>query len=397
MAPRIYNVDPRGRGPLVDFMVAALEASGCRVIYRPPPDKAPYQITFEDPEGQRQGIIAYAFTANTRVTRNRPGDEHRFQLKYGSKDGNLHELWQDSTGLYTTLLVGINTEQGFFVGADPVLHSPTRLFISIEFKQEHVDRIAKDGWFAWERIRRTATAEPLEVLVGGRPEHFLRYVRFERAAFGEDQGHRKMLADDAGSGLRLPEIIAPGAAGIVPPAAATMHALVKEFQMTEGEVLDLIQATPRLGMAVWGSVAEVHLERLLAQVPGVTDCARLTGEGKQDVSLRFEGSRPLTVECKNVSRDLTRSGLVKMDFMRTRHSKNDECSRFYGARDFDLVAACLHPVSRDWYFKFSLTSSLDPHPKSMCASIGKLSNNVRIDDRWSCDPREALRAAARSG
>jgi len=56
------------------------------------------------------GIVAYAFLANSKPTKNRPPDEHRFQLKYGSKDDRLHELWQDPFGLYTTLLVGINPE-----------------------------------------------------------------------------------------------------------------------------------------------------------------------------------------------------------------------------------------------------------------------------------------------
>ncbi|MCG6897660.1 MAG: hypothetical protein LJE60_11225 [Thiocapsa sp.] len=73
-----------------------------------PPNEAPFRLTFEAPDGERMGILAYAFLANARATRNRPCDEHRFQLKYGSKDGQLHELWQDPFQLYTTLLFGIN-------------------------------------------------------------------------------------------------------------------------------------------------------------------------------------------------------------------------------------------------------------------------------------------------
>ena len=42
------------------------------------------------------------------------------KVKYGSKDGRLHRLWQDPFGLSTTLFLGINAEEGFFVGADPV-------------------------------------------------------------------------------------------------------------------------------------------------------------------------------------------------------------------------------------------------------------------------------------
>jgi hypothetical protein len=71
-------------------------------------------------------VPAHSFLANQVLTKSRPANEHRFQLKYGSKDGKLHQLCQDTFGLYTTLLVGINPKRGFFVGTDPVLDSPTR-------------------------------------------------------------------------------------------------------------------------------------------------------------------------------------------------------------------------------------------------------------------------------
>src|SRR4051794_26453837 len=139
-------------------MLDALKGEGCKLLYVPPANRAPFRITFETPAGERMGIVAYAFTANSKRTRNRPEDEHRFQMKYGSGSenggGRLHELWQDPYGLYTTLLVGIDIERGMFVGADPVLHNPTKLFISVEFKRAHATAIKADGWHTWERERR---------------------------------------------------------------------------------------------------------------------------------------------------------------------------------------------------------------------------------------------------
>ena len=222
------------------------------MIYSSPPDTAPFRITFETALGERMGIVAYAFLANARLTRNRPDDEHRFQIKYGSKDGRLHELWQDPYGLYTTLLIGINPEQGFFVAADPMLHSPTRFFISIEFKQQHADAILKNGWFAWERARRSISHDPVEVLVGGAADSFLRLARFEREALGEDQGHRQLLAERFSRG-EYPVVSPPGdRERVVEPER--VHALSREFELSESEVLDLIGQAPRLKMAVrgWG-------------------------------------------------------------------------------------------------------------------------------------------------
>jgi hypothetical protein len=367
---RTYGVSRKDREPLLDFMLQALRGEGCQILYTSSPSEAPFRITFETPQGERLGIVAYAFLANSRMTHNRPADEHRFQLKYGSKDGQLHELWQDPFGLYTTLLVGINTELGFFVGADPVLHSPTRFFISIEFKQHHVDQILEQGWYVWERERRGAPNEPVEVLVGGTPKSFLSYVQLERDAAGEDQGHRQLLGEKA-----LQQ-------------RPSFHSLSKEFELTEMEVLDLIENAHRLKVAVRGWVAEEHLFRQIRNLSEIQSCQPLKGDGP-DLSVSLLG-RDLTLECKNVLRKLDRDGNARLDFQRTRAAKSDPCSRYYSPKDFDVVAACLHAVTERWEFRFALPSWLDSHGK--CP--GKLSSNVHVDERWSADPLPVLRAAA---
>lgn len=386
-SPRTYRVNARSRRPLVKFMVDGLHDAGCRVLFVSEPSVAPFRITFETPEGERMGIVAYAFLANSRVTTNRPVDEHRFQLKYGSKDGQLHEIWQDPFGLYTTLLVGIDPERGIFVGADPVLHSPTRMFISIEFKRAHVEQILSRGWYSWERDR-AAGDEPVEVLVGGRREYFLRYVRFEREALGEDQGHRGWLADRV---AHVPYDAVQGGnpiAALSTPTPRQLHQLAREFELSEAEVLTLIEGAPRLKMAVRGWVAEKHLFQTLRSVPGVTDCEELRIEGGADIQLRYHG-RLVTVECKNVLRKRTASGLPRLDFQRTRASKSDPCSRYYGPGDFDMVAACLHSVTDRWEFRYALTRNLDPHARC----VGKLASNVCVDDRWTDEPRIVLSEA----
>ncbi len=363
-------------------MQKALAASGCRVIRSSPPNEAPFRISFVLPNGERMGIVAYAFLANMRPTKNRPSDEHRFQVKYGTKDGRLHDLWQDPYGLYTTLFVGINPDRGFFVGADPVLHSPTKFFISIEFKDDHVAALERAGWHAWERDRRAAE-DPVEVLVGGTAEHFLRYVMFEREALGEDQGHRHLVAERS-DWLTLARGIAPADARSTPaPSEERLHMLAREFEMSEADVLDLIASTPYVKKAVRGSVAEEHLVRVLAGLPGMSEAHRVSGDGEVDVSVRLDGGRPLRIQCKNVLRDRTRDGLARLDFQRTRAAKSNPCSRYYAPGDFDVIAACLHAVSEKWTFKFALPSALDPHAK--CP--GKIASTVRLDERWSPDAR----------
>lgn len=386
---RQYAVRRADKAPLLEFVLDALRTGGCQILHHSQPDRAPFRITFETPEGERLGIVVYAFFANSKVTRNRPTDEHRFQVKYGPDDKRLHPIWQDEYLLYTTLFCGIDPERGLFIGADPVLHSPTRFFISIEYKEEQVAEVLRTGWHHWERDHRSQDDKPVEVLVGGTAASFLRYVRFEREALAEDQGHRMLLAERSVPAVHATFQIVPDQQRLAAPAPSHLHALAVEFEMTESGVLDLISNARRLKMAVRGWVAEEHLVRRLRLVPGVRDCSRLDEEGGPDVRLHFEGT-PLTVECKNVLRKTTAEGLARVDFQRTRASRSDPCSRYYSASDFDVLAACLHAVTERWEFKYALPRRLDPHVR--CE--GKLSNNVRVDARWNAEVAEVLRAAA---
>lgn len=372
---RVYRVQPRSKKPLLDFMCNALESAGCKLLYKPAPDEAPFRFVFETPEGERMGVVAYAFHANSELTKNRPPDEHRFQIKYGNNDKKLHPIWTDPYSLYTTLFVGIDPERKIFVGADPVLHDQTPFFISLEFKRAHVNDILARDWYSWERSHRAGDNKPVEVLVGGTAKSFLQYIRFEREAYGEDPGHRQLLAERFLLTKGRRGLTIPTSAGPVPPPDR-LHALAKEFQMGESEVLDMIAKARMLKMAVRGWVAEEHLLRKLAKVRGVSGCQKSTVGA--DVQLRYR-NRPLRVECKNVLRETTKSGLVRIDLQRTRTSKGDKCSRFYSPKDFEVVAGCLHAVTLKWEFKFAASSMLDPHP----SCVGKLVNNVKLDERWT--------------
>jgi hypothetical protein len=388
MEPRFYKVNRAKKQALVDYVREALELQGCRLLYLPDAGVAPYRFTFETPLGERMGLMAYAFFANSRITKNRPGDEHRFQVKYGPDDKLEHAIWHDPYGLYTTLFCGIDPERGTFVAVDPEMHNPTRFFMSIEYKQHHSEAILSNGWHVWERDRRETGDEPVEIMVGGTQRDFLRYIRFEREALGEDQGHRALLAEKPAL-WTPPQLLVPNSATIV-PEAARLHQLAVEFEMTEEQVLDLIASARRLKMAVRGWVAEEHLVRQLATVEGVSECVRVDEEGGPDLRLRYDNV-PLTVECKNVLRQRAANGLARMDLQRTRASKGDPCSRYYSPADFDVLAACLHVVEESWTFRYAVPGSLDTH--SRCP--GKLNNNVRVDERWKTDASLILSSAAR--
>jgi hypothetical protein len=391
---RTYSVKAKAREPLVNFMTGALNGAGCKIIHSTPLDRAPFVIAFETPSGERMGIVAYAFLATRTPTTNRPKDERSFQIKYGNKDDyrdeNTHELWQDPLGMFTTMLLGIDPERGFCVSADPIVHSPTKFFIRMEFKDEHAEEIARRGWLAWERAKlRTPLDGPrVETLVGATGERFLDLVRFERAARGLDPGNRLILAE--GHALSLPTGRLLGTApddGLARLAAT--HPLALQFELSPSEILDLIAGARRLKMAVRGWVAEEHLRATLAKVPGITRCERLDEEGGPDLTVSFRHGPPLTVECKNVSRDTDRHGNPRVDFQRTRAAKGNPCSRYYEPTDFDVVAACLHAVTNAWDFRYVLPSALAPHK----SCEGRIASNVRVDTQWSDDAARMLQLA----
>jgi len=373
-----WSVSRAKKAPLLRFLVDGLKAAGCTILWVSEPTRAPFLITFETLLGERHGVLAYVFFANSKLTKNRPPDEHRFQVKYGSDEHATLPVECDPSQLVTTIFVGIDIERGILVGADPVLHDGTPMYISIEFKRPHAEAIQATGWHAWERQSRRRDGEPVEVLVGVKQERVLDLIRFERLAFGLDAGHRQLLAE------RM--LSAPSHVSTLP----SPHALTKELQLSETAVLDLIQGARRLKMAVRGWVAEHHLERFLQQVPGVVDCKRIDEEGAPDIRLRFNGSRPILVECKNVLRKRDAEGRPRVDFQRTRASKEDSCSRYYRPEDFHVLAACLHAVTEEWEYRFVPTIQLPPHK----SCLGRIRNTITVDSDWSDDPIPTLISVA---
>lgn len=379
-------------------MVAGLRDAGCRILHEPDARRAPFLISFETPDGERIGIVAYAFLIGPRIeTKNRPSDERSFQLKYGSKrttasgDAELHTIFRDPLDLLVTLLVGISPEEGVFVAADPAMHNPTKLFIRLEFKDVHVGAIQTLGWVPWERQHRGRMAEPVEVLIGGKRDRFLDLVRFERAAEGLPPGDRHLLAEMLDAAPSIPAATEPTVAIAAAADELTRHPLIAELGLEPQQVLDLIAGAKRLKMAVRGWVAEEHLRRELAALPGVSDCEFINAEGQPDVQLRWQGGPLLKVECKNVLRRTNKAGVPRVDFQRTRASTTDNCSRYYAANDFDVVAGCLHAITEKWEFRYILPAALDPHLKC----LGKLAPNVLVDGRWSVDAGRVFREAYR--
>ncbi len=365
-----YSVSRSDKEPLLAFVLRALEVRDCRIVLASGANRAPFYIVFDTPAGERHGILVYAFFANARTIKNRPPDEHRFQVKYGGNLKGVLDIAVDPHKLITTLFLGIDIAEGVFVAADPLMNTPAPMSRSIEFKRDHVDLIQQNGWAVWERDRRpgkskdrpTAELEDFrtEVLVGGKQDRLVDLIALERIARGLDPGERHLVADKLGA--------------LKPSSKTVPHAILQEFGIAPRVLFDLIEGASRLKMAVRGWVAEQHLFDALSKLKGVSECARLEADGKPDVSLRWKGGVPILIECKNTLRSTYADGRPKVDFQKTRASKGDPCSRYYRPEDFPILAACLHAVTENWEFRFALTADLEPH--KTCP--GRIANMIGV-------------------
>lgn len=354
------------REDVVDFLSLALRESGAEILSPPDPRSAPFEFDIRTPSRERLKLICYAFLANKYRQRNRPPDEHRFQVKYGSDFSTVHELYIADKPGELTLFFGVHLEEGVFVACDPAMHRWTRFSRSIEFKSHDVEEARRTGWHGWERDRRRgrdlAPDEDLrtESLLGFTSPNFLRYVAFERLATGMDPGER----------LALAERVASGSTGIATTAA---HPLERELGLSATQILDLIGDAFRLKVAVRGSAANYHLGQYLRNRGSLRDIRSLDKDGKPDFEVAFR-DRPLFIECKNVLRRTASDGVPRVDFQKTRASKADPCSRYYRRGQFQVLAACLHPITERWEFRFCATDDLPSHTR--CA--GRISDRILV-------------------
>ena len=224
------------RADLHQYLTDAVAESGGRLLYSSSPDRAPIYLGIHAPSDERIGVLVYPFRATHRLIKNRPADEHRLQIRYGSEDTWLdeHPIGRDVAHIDTTLVLGVHLGADLLIGLDPSLYDPLPMGISIEFKDNHVKAAqAQEGWHVVERDNLTGRRRPnprapqgLETLVLFRPSRLLDYVRLERKA-------TDLRLEPA---LRFSAATEAAARSVTPArAVASLHDLESQFDMTSTE------------------------------------------------------------------------------------------------------------------------------------------------------------------
>jgi len=390
---RVYDVERRQ--DLHAFLQEAVEASGGRVLYASEPRRAPVYLGVQGAQDERLGLLLYPFRMGRTITKNRPADESKGQIRYGSETSwhqGQHPVGRDVAGVDTTLVLGVHLADRLLLGLDPALYDPLPMGISFYAKDAELEAAAQTGWHVWERenkpgrVRDAPRAQGgLETLVAFAPQRLLDYARFERQAADLRLDQPLRFTGAAAAGRQQAATESAGAAagsGLV----GGLHVLEREFALSSQDILDIINNRNRLSVAVRGGVAEHHLERVLRADPAVDRLQRLDLDGQPDFDVSLTDGRRLLVECKNASPKPYADGSFKVEVQKTRASKGDPASRLYRVDQFDVVAACVYPPTGEWSFRYRATASLAPHAQHP----GRVAALQRIDLAWAHDLEHAL-------
>jgi hypothetical protein len=353
----IYRV--QGRSDLHDFLLQAVSSSGGKVLYSSDSSRAPVYLGVQLDSDERIGLLIYPFRITGNTTKNRPANEVRGQLRYGSGDSwkRDHPVGRDIAGVDVTAIIGIDIANGVMLGLDANLWDPLPMGISFYAKNSDLERAKESGWHVWEKVNRAGTKRSearsptsLETIVAFTPDRLIDYARLERRA-------TSMRLDPP---LRFAAANAM-AVGVLADETPRRHVLEDQFALTSQQILDIIGGRNRLSVAVRGGVAEFHLEQQLFGAAGIATVQRLDVDAMHDFDVTLDDGTLLRVECKNASPKLSPSGAVKVEVQKTRSSKGDPASRFYPIDGFDVVAACLFSSTGRWEFRFGRTLHMNRH------------------------------------
>ena len=150
------------------------------------------------------------------------------------------------------------------------------------------------------------------------------------------------------------------------------HPLEIQYGLTANELLEALNKRFRAKVALEGAVAEVHMEKKLKSLLHnnlITHYEEHDLDGHPDFSIWLHGKdHPLKAECKNVRNSneaYRKKGVIvayKVETQKTRASKEDPSSRFYGTDHFEILGVCIGKKTGNWTdFVFIKTSEMERH------------------------------------
>ena len=149
------------------------------------------------------------------------------------------------------------------------------------------------------------------------------------------------------------------------------HPFEREFGLPAFDLLEALKKRFRARVTLEGAVAEVQMEKKIQSLVGtvIERYEVYDIDGHPDFAIWLPGwDRRLLAECKNArdSEEAYREGgkivAYKAETQKTRASKGDPTSRFYGVDQFDILGVCLGKKTGKWSdFMFARVVDLARH------------------------------------
>lgn len=161
------------------------------------------------------------------------------------------------------------------------------------------------------------------------------------------------------------------------------HPLEGEWDATAWEILSATAGGFRAKVCVLGKLAEFKLYESIVSWQGLdprmAEVVWNDSDTEPDFKITWAGT-PITVECKNVRRDVHKSSRLRVELQKTRNSKDGSNTRSYPRSKFDVLAACLFNQTRTWRFVYCATR----HLAGRASSADLLAITMRSCCQLSC-------------
>lgn len=179
--------------------------------------------------------------------------------------------------------------------------------------------------------------------------------------------------------------------------AVSQPSLLKEWNVTAGDVVEAVSLGFRTQVDVKGKLAELMLLRDFARLRELEAVRRVDKDGQPDFVVTFSG-REFRVECKNVRSPEGRSkaGVTpRVELQKTRNSKDRKPTRGYTTDHFDVLSVCMFNCTKKWEFRHIAARHLDTRPDD--ASRLKVMQAVPVTPvgSWRARIVDALQDATR--
>jgi hypothetical protein len=157
------------------------------------------------------------------------------------------------------------------------------------------------------------------------------------------------------------------------------HPLERAYGLSADEILDAVAKRFRLRAALEGAVAEVQMERHIQTLLGscIDRYVSHDLDNQPDFSIWLPNvEQPLRAECKNIRESSKKGGeayrqggkivAYKVETQKTRASKGDPTSRFYGVEQFEILGVCMGKKTGKWTdIVYAKVADLEKHSKHL--------------------------------